>query len=390
MKRISVCYLAFTLLLLANSYVVAKIECIEPNKATGSSKAVVVDGDLDLAHTAQFFPLNKQGEVVHKGDVRKQTEVVLATLGAKVGGAKLDRVVRLNVYVARSELAAAVSEVLAKEFSGETKPAVTFVGGDLLYPEALVAMDAVAISTVQSPSPMHFHEKGSRFSYLTVLPQGGAVYVAGLAGKGDLASATRETMGKIQDAISHLGLEKHQIVQLKAFVTPITQADVVKGEIEKFFGKASVPPIIYVDWISSGVPVEIEAIVSAPASVSEKTVTYHTPPGTSASPVYSRLARIHSGKRIYLSSLYGKREPAKDVMDIYEQLDEILAKTGSSRDHLVKATYYFSDPQSNGRLDAFRPKYYSPKTPPAASKAKVKDVGQEGKGIVIDMIGVTK
>lgn len=379
--------------LFSMSSVEAKIECIEPSASTGSSKAVIVDAG-SLAHTAQLLPMDKQGVIVGKGNVARQAEQVLANLEGtlKRGKSGLGQVVKLNVYVARAELSEAVSQVLAKQFDGKVKPAVTFVGGDLMHPDALVAMDAVAVSkfATKNSSPMLLPGKTSRFSDVAILPSSGVVYVAGLAGKEDLASATRETMGKIEQAVAHLGLKRSDIVQLKAFVMPMSQVEVVKNEIARSFGEETVPPIVYVDWISSTVPVEIEAIVAAPATPSATTITYHTPEGTSASPVYSRLARVHSGKRIYISGLYGHSDEEQDVKEIYYKLDELLARTGSSRDHLAKATYYFSDPKSNGRLDAFRPKYYNPKTPPAASKARVKDVGQVGRGIAVDFIGVTK
>lgn len=393
MKIISYFCPALAVLLFAATFAEGKIERIEPNDSTGSSKAVVVDAE-PLAHTAQFLPINKRGELVGEGDIRKQSEQVLSNLQDALKKAKsgMNQVVRLNVSVKRSELSAEVSKVLAEQFSGNKQPAVTFVGGDLTHADALVAMDAVAVSKVKTrdSSPVHFAEKNSRSSQVTVLPSAGVVYVAGLAGKSDLASATKETMTKIQDAIAHLGLKRGDIVQLKAFLLPMSEAEVVKSEIEKFFGEDTVPPIIYVDWTSPSVPVEIEAIVAAPATKSTDTISFHTPPGISASPVYSRLGRVHGGKRIYTSGLYGLSEPEQDVNDIYEQLDQLLLKTGSSRDHMAKATYYFSDPQSNARLDAFRPKYYSPETPPTASKARVKEVGKVGRGISIDIIAVTK
>ncbi|MBA4148533.1 MAG: RidA family protein [Verrucomicrobia bacterium] len=393
MKSLSFFSITLAAVLFSMCCAVGKIECIEPNQLTGSAKAVVLDA-APLAHTAQVMPLNKKGELVGKWDVSKQAEQVLLNLDAVLKRAKSDlgKVVKLNVYVARAELSDDVSKVLAKQFRGKIKPAVTFVGGDLVHPEVLVTMDAVAVSTFKTKgnAPVHFAAEDAQFSDVTILPSGDAVYLAGMAAKGELASATRETMGKIQDAIAHLGLKRGDIVQLKAFLLPMSQAAVVRDEIGKFFGEEAVPTIVYVDWSSSSVPVEIEAILAAPKSQSEETITYHTPIGTTASPVYSRLARIHSGKRIYISGLYGRSEQEHDVKEIYEQLDQLLEKTGSSRDHMAKATYYYSDPKSNGRLDAFRPAYYNPKTPPTASKVRVKDVGKADRGIVIDMIGVTK
>jgi enamine deaminase RidA (YjgF/YER057c/UK114 family) len=179
-------------------------------------------------------------------------------------------------------------------------------------------------------------------------------------------------------------------VQLKAFMQPMDEVSVAQGAITEFFEGAMVPPMVFVHWTNPGAPIEIEAIVAAPASQAGRSITHLTPPGSRASPVFSRLARIHSGRRIYISGLYGTSEARVDVADIFQRLDAILARTGSSREHLVKATYYYSDPESNARLDAFRPKYYQPTSAPAASKARVPHVGLPGKGIMIDLIAGTK
>jgi len=370
------------------------VEFVEPDHAAGSSKAVIVDA-APLAHTTQVLPVNGKGEVVGKGDIEKQAEQVLSNLDRMLKQAKssLNDSVKLNVYLRSSGLSDQVSNVLARKFRGKNPPAVTWVAGEMIHPDILVAMDAVAVSKIRlkGHSPVHFKARDSRFADVSVLPQGEVVYVAGLAAKGDLASATRETMKQIEAAIIHLGLTRRDIVQLKAFLLPMRDAGQVKEEIGRFFEGMDVPAIILVDWVSSSVPVEIEAIVAAPPANAESTVTYHTPPGIKASPVYSRLARVHGGKRIYISGLYGESAVAEnDVNEIYAEFDRLLKLAGSSRDHMAKATYYYSDPQSNARLDAFRPSYYNPQTPPAASKARVKEVGRRRKGIVIDMIAVTR
>ncbi len=379
--------------LLASRVVEAKILCVDTDAACGSSQAVVVD-PVALAHTAQLLPLDAEGEVVGKGDIHKQTEQVLDALDKvlHLANSDLRHTVKLNIYVAHSDLSAAVAGVLAKRFSGKVKPAVTYVAGDMAQADVLVAMDAIAVSKSEMAGhvPVQFAGKNGTESRVALLPPNGVVYVAGMADTNTLELATGATLRKIEAAIGHLGLKRQDIVQLKVFLLPMSDIGKVKAAVAEHFKGEIVPPMVYLHWLSPSVPVEIEAIVAAPAVVGEQGITFHTPPGTSASPVYSRLARVHSGKRIYISGLYGKSESAQDVAEIYGQLDELIKKTGSSRDHLAKATYYPSDNQSNARLDAFRPKYYNPKTPPAASKAKVKDAGQPGKGIVIDIIAVAK
>ena len=46
--------------------------------------------------------------------------------------------------------------------------------------------------------------------------------------------------------------------------------------------------------------------------------------------------------------------------------------------------------EASKALNELRPRYYDPRTPPAASKAVVKDVGLEGRTITLDMIAAPK
>jgi enamine deaminase RidA (YjgF/YER057c/UK114 family) len=104
--------------------------------------------------------------------------------------------------------------------------------------------------------------------------------------------------------------------------------------------------------------------------------------------VYSRVARINRGKLIYISGIYAKTADQGQVQEIYAALDQLLEKTGSDSRHLVKATYYVVDEDVSTKLGEFRKKYYDPRRPPAASKAKVSGVGFAGKTIMMDMIAV--
>ena len=104
--------------------------------------------------------------------------------------------------------------------------------------------------------------------------------------------------------------------------------------------------------------------------------------------MFSRVARIHGDRRIYVSGLYSTVDGNGEIQtrDIFRSLGEILTKSGSDMRHLAKATYYVSDDDASAQLNAIRPSIYDPQRPPAASKAVVKDVAAERRGIVIDMI----
>lgn len=389
-------FVALTLTSVALSSVAAdprikpRVRLIEPDQATGSSAAVVVDAAAALAHTSQVFPVNRRGDVVPATSVARQANVALENLDAvlKSAGSGLNQSVKLNVYLAQADAMPNVQRALARAFSGETKPAVTFVVGDLAEPGALVAMDAVAVSSIES-------KEVKQFQSAAVLPAGPRIYVSGMADTNNLPVATRKTLEKLVAAIGHLGLQPPDIVQLKAFLQPMSDVAIARKEIDAFFG-GKPPPTVLVEWISPAPnpPIEIELVAAAQGDLSQdmKTVSFITPPGTTDSKVYKRVTRVNRGKTIYISGLYGMKasDGAGQVREIFSTLARILNQTGGDLEHLVKATYYVTDSDASNQLNILRPEFYNPQRPPAASKAKVKGVGVPGKTVTMDMIAVTK
>lgn len=261
---------------------------------------------------------------------------------------------------------------------------------------------------------------------MALLPAGPKLYVSGMADTNNLPLATRKTLEKLLAAIGHLGSQRDDIVQLKVFLQPMSEVAAVRKEIVGFFG-GHTPPIVFVEWISPAPnpPVEIELIAAAkerdrspvaaatnaasrgnfqagqhvePAAGGNRprpeseSVSFLTPAGTASTKVYSRVARVNHGNLIYVSGLYGLKssDGVGQVREIFDSLGEVLKKTGSDFEHLVKATYYVTDNDASNKLNDLRPEFYNPQRPPAASKAKVKGVGIAGKTVTMDMIAVTK
>lgn len=374
---------------------------LDNDPRTGSARAVIVD-NVPLVHTTQILPVDSKGEIVHKNDAAGQTADVLRSLEAilkeTAKGANLGTVVKLNVYAANDDVVSIVQKHFAKEFKKENRPAATYVISKLSNPDALVAIDAIATSKETSITTVQRHHwnaahDGKEFAQAAVLPQGGVVYISGQAIKGPLPEATLKTLEQLDATLKFLKLEKNDVVSAKAFVQPATEAETVKKGFAKFFEGNLVPPLSIVDWTSGkDLPIEIELVVAARGTGADakESISYLCPPFMTGSPVYSKIARVNSGKLVYLSGITGKSKDSAEaeIHEIFADLKEIAQKAGSDMDHLAKATYYVSNPQTSARLNEIRPKYYNPKTPPAASKASVKGVGWAGKGITFDMIAV--
>lgn len=382
-------------LLVAMKVGAAGLNCLQPDATTGTSLAVTVD-DVPLAHTAQIFPTDASNRVVGLGDARRQADQVLANLERtlRAAGSSLPGVVKLNVHLARDADLPHVQAALAGTFSGATKPAVCFVTGALLEKELLVAMDAVAASAASRKAVERFPAGGAGgIASVATLPPGPKLYVSGMADTNSLLPATRATLEKLVACIGHLGSKPQDIAQLKVFLQPMSEIANVRKEVADFFG-GKAPPTVFVDWISANPVVEIELIAAARGDLSKETntVSYFTPPGTTDSKVYRRVARVNYGRLVYVSGLYGERasDGAGQIREIFSKLRTATMQAGSDFEHLVKATYYVTDNEASDKLNVLRPEYYNPQRPPAASKAKVKGVGIAGKTVTLDMIAVTK
>jgi WD40 repeat protein/enamine deaminase RidA (YjgF/YER057c/UK114 family) len=373
------------------------IRHIDPDNASVSSKAVVV-GPACLAHTAQLLPFNRRGQLVGVNKPDEQAEQVLDNLETTLGAIRsgLDALVKLNLYVADDKAAEALAQAMARRFPKSARPALSFVTTRLPHKDALLALDAVAVTPVK-PEAKDLLRTVPGLSCpagcapIALLPDGARIYVAGQAEPGDLATATRKTLEGLDKTLTHLRLTTASVVQVKAFLQPMSNVAAVEKEVKAFFG--IVPPLVLVEWKSSEkMPIEIELIAHAgPSQFSAPDVVdYLTPPGMTASPLFSRVARVHYGPSIYVSGLYAdKVTGTKDETErVFAALKEILEKAGSDLKHLVKATYYVSSEEASKALNDVRPKFYDPKRPPAASKALVAGVARSGRALTMDLIAV--
>lgn len=372
-----------------------EVRTVRVDDSSRTAAAVVVPEGLNLVHTAQFLPLDDRGSIVGPERAGEQAKVVLDRLetALKSAGSGLDQLVKVNVYATRPDVLPAFRTALSERLTDrKARPALTVVVGALAHPEALVAADAIAV-TSETNRPLTAPTSGQRSgAAVAILPAGAKVYISGQAEPHtDLAESTRRTLKSLEKTLAYLGLDKSHVVQLKAFMQPMSAAAVVEREMTTFFGAGAVPPLAYVEWRSSpSQPIEIELIARAGPRTEPAPVEALTPTGMKASPVFSRIARVNRGALVYIGGLFGppQTKGTEQVEAIFETLKAILDETGSDFRHLAKATYYVSDDEASRALNDLRPKYYDPKIPPAASKAVVPGVGSEGKTVTLDMIGV--
>lgn len=97
--------------------------------------------------------LDKQGQVVGKGDAAAQTEAVLENMKAVLAeaGAHLDHVVRLTVFLTNMAADFPKVQVVRSRYFPKDPPASTTLGiSRLVNPDLLVEIDAIAVIPAQS------------------------------------------------------------------------------------------------------------------------------------------------------------------------------------------------------------------------------------------------
>jgi len=372
------------------------IQYVPLDAPAGMSQAVIVQG-MPLVHTRQLLAMDREGNLVGEKNADRQIEQVLANLEAvlKDSGSGMDKLVRVNVYALSTKTVTSFREHLANRLGPKVRPTITSVLTPLTHRKALVAVDAVAGGT-ESGKAVALKRCPSvagddRCADAAVLPRGGIAYLSGQPDDSTLTeSAVTRSMSGLMTTLGHLKLGPKDVVHMKVFLRPATSAQEVLREVQAFFPGQSTPPVVFVEWLAA-VPVEIEMIARYPLSGKPaKQVVYFTPPEVRPSNTFSKVALLQTERQIYISGIYA-RQPCRGEpqgLAVFEQLQEVLTKTGSDMRHLVKGTYYVSDNDAARWVDRTRPLFYDPTCPPAASKLMVHAVGESGRTMTVDMIAV--
>jgi enamine deaminase RidA (YjgF/YER057c/UK114 family) len=372
------------------------IEYIPLDAPAGTSRAVIVQGH-PLAHTRQLLALDREGQLVGIDSIDKQVEQVLDNLDGvlKSSGSGLDQLVRLNIYALAPSAVDRVREALSRRLDCSVRPALTAVLTPLSHRGALVAVDAVAVATEEGENVVLRRCEGVRgdhgFADAAVLPPGGVAYLSGVPAEGGLTmSAVDASMSELWQMLDDLKLSPSQVVQLKVFLRPASSADEVLGKLKEYFPNQMTPPVVFVEWLAPP-PVEIELIAQVPAAHgSAPALEYYNPPDVMPMQVFSRAALVRSPRQIYIGGIFSRKPSPnqEQALDVFDQLQVILAEAGSDLRHMAKGTYYVTDDSSARAMDRARLWLYDQDRPPAASKCMVHGVGQADRKLTLDMIAV--
>ncbi len=372
---------------------------IDPGNETGTSMATVV-GDVPLVYTNQVFPFDSTGHLPENTDFAAQVNQVLTNIetALEAAGTNLEALVRLHVYLADDELSEMVLQSLVDFLPNRARPAITFVSGKPTRSGVLVSMDAVTVAPITSVTGRVslFRADGlygaENRSHAAVLSPGRKIFIAGQAEIAeDLQSAVQATMRGLMATLAYAGAIAEDIVQIKAFINPVENAELIEQEIANFFRYGDAPPIVTLEWQHESLPAEIELIASAPADPrAEASVSYYAPNWMTQMTTFSRIVDVHRGGLLFTSGLYGEsgQDGDEQARTIFDNLSRLLDEADSDYDHLVKGTYYPSTEEGRQGLLNVRTDFYNPDRPPAASLAEIEGSGRPGRTLNVDMISV--
>ena len=352
-----------------------------PIGSRGIPSAVRV-GRAGLAHTGMIAATPAAQGASGVSSIAAQIEAISRRHGATLGD-----VAKLNLYVSDPDpdLIRRIETEIERAWPREACPALTLIPSPIPG-DATVAADAVIAVPMNDDAVTRSTDRAA------VMPPGRDIlYVSGRVGSGALAEASSDTMRQLFEVLAHLGSAPADVVQVKAFIQPMSRWETVQREIDRAFGGAGSPPIVYVAWTSPSRATEIELIAAAPdREKTEETISYITPPGDEASPVYSRVARVHADEVIYIGGIVAREAAAPDgeVRSVLDELRRVAEAAGSNLAHLAKATYYVSGRPASQMLNRLRPEYYLPARPPAASKISVAAIGVANRTLLLDMVAV--
>ena len=119
------------------------------HKNPAYTQAVVTTGDVKTVYVGGQNAVDVSGEVIGKGDIKTQAEQIFKNLETALAsrGAKLNHVIKWNIYVLQGQPPQPAFEVFQRAWGGRPNPpliTLLFVSG-LAHPNFLMEIDAVAV-----------------------------------------------------------------------------------------------------------------------------------------------------------------------------------------------------------------------------------------------------
>jgi enamine deaminase RidA (YjgF/YER057c/UK114 family) len=134
----------------------SKVELMSPeglHKNPAYSQLAVVEGNFRTIYIGGQNAVDKDGNVVGKGDMEAQARQVLENIqtAVKAGGGAFENIIKWNVYLLQGQPVEKALKVFQGAMSGMKRPPLitgVYVAG-LAHPEFLLEIEAIAVVPVK-------------------------------------------------------------------------------------------------------------------------------------------------------------------------------------------------------------------------------------------------
>jgi aminoacrylate peracid reductase len=304
------------------------------------------------------------GAIVGKGEVAAQTRRVLERMREVLtaSGSSLDQVVAMTVYLKSAADFAAMNDVY-RGFFVKDFPTRTTVAADLVLPDALVEMSAIAVPSGAERVVIHpdsWMKSPNPYSY--AIRSGDTLFLSGLVSRngrdnsmvpGDVAAQTAVTLDNAGELLKAAGMSFANVVSARVYMPDVTGFQQMNEAYRRYF--ASAPPArATVKAALAGPQYSVEITLVASAAARQV-----IDDGRPANPNLS--AAIRSGNRIYLSGMLGNTPETKDdaaaqTRETLARIGQALKAAGCSPSDVVDALVYLTDVKYYGAMnDVYRP-----------------------------------
>lgn len=307
--------------------------------------------------------------------IAAQTRATLERVNAVLGGAgvTLRDAVSVTVYLKRAEDFAAMNDVY-RTFVGESPAVRTTVVADLMRPDALIEISAIAAAPGTSRRIVHpsgWLRSPNPYSY--AVEAGDTVFLSGLVARnavdnslvpGDMAAQAKTVLENARALLAAAGLGFEHVVSARVFVTDIAQFDAMNAVYRTYFPKD--PPAratVGAKLMQPSYAVEMTFVASrAPKRV----IAGDGPANPNLSPA------ILAGSRLYLSGMLGVTpettgDAAAQTRETLRRLQATMARAGFAPADVVDSLVYLTRPSDFGAMNGAYREFLSPPFPTRAT-----------------------
>jgi 2-iminobutanoate/2-iminopropanoate deaminase len=303
----------------------------------GQGRQVVVPGSgqfpFSLATKADGL-IYIAGTLATEGDIKAQTKSVLDSIGQTLtkAGSSLEHVVAVHVYVKNAADAAGMTEVWRTVWP-KNAPVRTTIVADLVVPNALVEMSAVAVPkggerVVVNPSGWN---TGNPYSF--AIRTGDTLFMSGIVARnnatnaptgGDVSAQTQTVMATAGELLKAAGFGFEHVVSSRVYIKDATRFQDMNKAYAAHFPKD--PPARAT--VVTGLPgdqFDVEVTMTAHRGP-KQAFTTPAADGTPGKPSPILSSAIKVGNRLYLSGILGNT--AQNKGDMTAQTKEVMARVG--------------------------------------------------------------